>query len=57
MFKKIKLFKKFMSIVDVVENFFDKHNEEYIEKAKNALPLVKGYVSDLERILERIGNK
>lgn len=57
MFKKIKLFKKFMSIVDVVENFFDKNDEEYIEKAKEALPLIKGYISDFERILDRIGKK
>ena len=55
MFKKIKLLKKFMSIVDVVENFFDKHDEEYIEKAREALPIIKGYISDFERLLERIG--
>jgi hypothetical protein len=54
-FKKIKLFKKLMAIVDVVENFFDKHDDEYIEKAKKALPIIKGYVSDFERLLERIG--
>ena len=57
MFKKIKLIKKFMSIVDVVDNFFDKHNDEYIEKAKKALPIIKGYITDLERILDRIGKK
>lgn len=57
MFKKIKLLKKFMSIVDVVENFFDKHDDEYIEKAKKALPIVKGYITDLERMLDRIGKK
>lgn len=57
MFKKIKLFKKLMAIVDVVENFFDKHDEEYIEKARNALPIIKGYVTDLERMLDRIGKK
>ena len=54
MFKKIKLIKKFMSIVDVVENFFDKHDEEYIEKAKKALPEIKGYISDFERMLGRL---
>ena len=57
MIKKIKLMKKFMSIVDVVENFFDKHDKEYIEKAKKALPVIKGYISDFERLLERIGGK
>ena len=57
MFKKIKLFKKLMAIVDVVENFFDKHDDEYIEKAKKALPVIKGYVTDLERLLDRIGRK
>lgn len=57
MFKKIKLLKKFMSIVDVVENFFDKHDEEYIEKARKALPIVKGYITDFERLLERVGKK
>ena len=55
MIKKIKLFKKLMSIVDVVENFFDKHDDEYIEKAKKALPVIKGYITDFERLLERIG--
>ena len=57
MIKKIKLFKKLMAIVDVVENFFDKHDEEYVEKAKKALPVIKGYVTDLERLLDRIGRK
>lgn len=57
MFKKIKLLKKFMAIVDVVENFFDKHDDEYIEKAKKALPIIKGYITDFERILDRIGKK
>ena len=46
-----------MAIVDVVENFFDKHDEEYIEKARKALPTIKGYVTDLERMLDRIGKK
>jgi hypothetical protein len=57
MLKKIKLIKKLMSIVDVVDNFFDKHDDEYIEKAKKALPVIKGYVTDLERLLDRIGRK
>ena len=57
MFKKIKLFKKLMSIVDVVENFFDKHDDEYIEKARKALPVIKGYITDFERLLDRIGKK
>lgn len=57
MFKKIKLIKKFMTIVDVVDNFFDKHEDEYIEKAKKALPIIKGYITDLERMLDRIGKK
>ena len=57
MFKKIKLIKKFMSIVDVVDNFFDKHDDEYIEKARKALPIIKGYITDLERMLDRIGKK
>lgn len=57
MFKKIKLFKKLMAIVDVVENFFDKHDEEYVEKARKALPVIKGYITDFERLLDRIGKK
>lgn len=57
MFKKIKLFKKLMAIVDVVENFFDKHDDEYIEKARKALPVIKGYITDFERLLDRIGKK
>lgn len=57
MFKKIKLIKKFMTIVDVVDNFFDKHEDEHIEKAKKALPIIKGYITDLERMLDRIGKK
>ena len=55
MFKKIKLIKKLMAIVDVVENFFDKYDDEYIEKAKKALPIIKGYITDFERLLERMG--
>ena len=46
-----------MSIVDVVDNFFDKHDEEYIEKARKALPIIKGYITDFERMLDRIGKK
>ena len=57
MIKKIKLIKKFMSIVDVVENFFGKNDDKYIEKAKKALPVIKGYITDLERMLDRIGKK
>ena len=55
--KTIPADKKLMAIVDVVDNFFDKHNDEYIEKAKKALPIIKGYITDLERILDRIGKK
>ena len=44
-----------MSIVDVIDNFFDKHDEQHIKKAKDALPIIKGYITDLERVLERIG--
>lgn len=57
MFKKIKLFKKLMSIVDVVDDFFDKHDDEYIEKAKKALPVIKGYITDFERMLDRLGKR
>lgn len=56
MFKKIKLMKKFIKIVEAVEGYFE-NNRDKIEKAKEALPEIKGYISDLERILERIGNK
>lgn len=45
-----------MKIVDAVESYFE-NNKDKIEKAKEALPEIKGYISDLERILERMGNK
>ena len=54
MFKKIKLIKKLLKIVDAVENYFD-NNREKIEQAKEALPEIKGYITDLERILKKIG--
>lgn len=56
MFKKIRLIKKLMSIVDVVENFYDDDNrKKLIQEARKALPEIKGYITDLERLLARIG--
>ena len=52
MFKKIKLFKKLMAIVDVVDDFWS-DNKDKIEKAKEALPEIKGYISDFERMIGR----
>ena len=56
MFKRIRLFKKLMKIVDAVESYFE-NNKDKIEKAREALPEIKGYISDFERVLERIGGK
>ena len=53
MFKKIKLFKKLMAIVDVVDDFWS-DNKDKIEKAKEALPEIKGYISDFERMIGRL---
>lgn len=53
MFKKIKLFKKLMAIVDVADDFWDA-NKDKIEKAKEALPEIKGYISDFERMIGRL---
>lgn len=54
MFRKIKLMKKFLKIVEAVDCYFD-NNREKIEKAKEVLPEVKGYISDLERIIKKLG--
>ena len=48
--------KKLLKIVDAVESYFE-NNKDKIEKAKEALPEIKGYISDFERILERVGGK
>ena len=53
MFKKIKLLKKFLKIVDGVESFWD-GNKEKLEKAKEVLPEIKGYITDLERLLAKV---
>lgn len=57
MFKKIKLIKKFLKIAKAVENFYDDNRDKYIAEARKALPAIKGYISDFERILERTGGK
>ena len=54
MFKKIRLFKKLMKIVDAVEKYWD-GNKDKIEEAKKAIPEIKGYISDLERIIGKLG--
>ena len=53
MFKKIRLFKKLLKIIKAVENFYDDNREKFIEEARKALPEIKGYISDFERILEK----
>lgn len=57
MFKKIKLIKKFLKIAKAVDGFYDKNREKFIQEAKEVLPVIKGYISDFERILERTGGK
>lgn len=52
MFKKIKLIKKLLKIVDAVEEYY-KGNKDKIEKARKAIPEIKGYITDLERILNK----
>lgn len=54
MFKKIRLIKKLLKIIEAVETFYN-GNRDKIEKAKKALPEIKGYISDFERILKKIG--
>jgi hypothetical protein len=54
MFKKIRLAKKLMKIVDAVEEYY-KGNREKIEVAKKAIPEIKGYITDLERIIKKVG--
>lgn len=54
MLKKIRLIKKLLKIVEAVENYFE-GNRDKIEEAKKALPEIKGYISDLERIIKKIG--
>ena len=53
MFKKIKLIKKMLKIVKAVDNFYDDNREKFIQEARKALPEIKGYISDLERMLDR----
>lgn len=53
MFKKIRLIKKMLKIAKAVESFYDDNREKYIEKARKALPEIKGYISDFERMLDR----
>lgn len=57
MFRKIRLFKKLLKIVKAVENFYGNNREKFIEEARKALPEIKGYITDFERLLERIGGK
>lgn len=54
MFKKIKLIKKLLKIVDAVESYY-KGNKDKIDIAKKAIPEIKGYITDLERIIKRLG--
>ena len=54
MFKKIRLIKKLLKIIEAVESYFE-GNREKIEQAKKALPEIKGYITDLERIIKKIG--
>ena len=54
MFKKIRLIKKLLKIVDAVEQYW-RGNRGKIEEAKKAIPELKGYISDLERIIKKIG--
>ena len=48
--------KKFIKIVEAVESYFE-NNRDKIEKAKEVLPEIKGYITDFERILERTRGK
>jgi hypothetical protein len=54
MFKKIRLAKKLMKIVDAVEEYY-KGNRGKIEASKEAIGEIKGYITDLERIIKRLG--
>lgn len=54
MLKKIRLIKKLLSIVNAVDSFWT-DNQDKIEKAKKAIPEIKGYISDFERMLARLG--
>ena len=54
MFKKLRLIKKLLKIVEAVEGYF-KNNREKIEQAKKALPEIKGCIADFERIIKKIG--
>ena len=56
MLKKIRLIKKLLSIVNAVDSFWT-GNREKIEEARKAIPEIKGYITDLERMLDRIGKK
>lgn len=53
MFKKIRLIKKMLKIAKAVESFYDDNREKFIQEARKALPEIKGYISDFERMLER----
>jgi hypothetical protein len=54
MFKKIRLAKKLMKIVDAVEEYY-KGNRDKIEQGKKAIAEVEGYITDLKRITKRLG--
>jgi hypothetical protein len=54
MFKKIRIIKKICKIVDAVEEYY-KGNRDKIEAGRKAIAEVKGYISDLERIIKRLG--
>ena len=54
MFKKIRIMKKACKIVDAVEEYY-KGNRDKIEQGKKAIAEVEGYITDLKRILKRLG--
>ena len=53
MFKKLRLIKKLLKIVKAVESFYDDNREKFIQEARTALPEIKGYISDFERMLNK----
>lgn len=53
MFKKIRLIKKMLKIVKAVEHFYDDNREKFIQEARKALPEIKGFISDFERMLNK----
>ena len=52
MFKKIRLIKKLLKIVDAVESYF-KGNKDKIEKVRKALPEIKAYVETLQKLYDK----